>query len=294
MRRIRWVRLVVGALVLVGIYRTFYVVDETQSVVVTRFGRIVREVEHPGLYVKPPCDRAWRLDNRLQVYDPGPAQLLTRDKKMLQVDSYVCWRIMDPARYVRTVADPTMARRRIYDLVRSQVAAELGKLDFPQVISTDEKDLQLQPMMNAVTLACRQSARDSYGIDIADVGIKRLVFPEENLESVFARMRAERQRIAKQYRAEGEQEAARIRAEADKEKERIVSEAYREAETTKGRGEADAARLYAAAHSADPRFYKMVRTLQAYETMFGTDTTIVLSGDSELLSLMTHGRGGNR
>jgi membrane protease subunit HflC len=288
------VRTAIGVLALLGVYRTFYVVDETQSVVVTRFGRVVREVETPGLQVKWPFDAAWRLDRRLQVYDPGPAQLLTRDKKMLQVDAYVCWRIMDPERYVRTVADPTMARRRIYDLVRSQVAAELGTVDLANVISTNQQDLQLEPMLKRVTLACRTGARETYGIDIADVGIKRLVFPEQNLESVFARMRAERQRIAKQYRAEGEQEAARIKAEADKEKERILSEAYRVAETTKGEGEAEAARRYAAAHSADPQFYKMTRTLQAYGRMFGSDTTVVLSGDSELLRLMTQGREANR
>jgi membrane protease subunit HflC len=210
---------------------------------------------------------------------------------MLQVDSYVCWRIMDPEKYVRTIVDTTMARRRIYDLVRSQVAAELGKLELSNVISTNTQDLQLGPMLGSVTLACRATARDTYGIDIADVGIKRLVFPEQNLESVFARMRAERQRIARKYRAEGQQEAARIKAEADKQKEQILSDAYRVSETTKGQGEAEAARLYAAAYSADPRFYRMTRTLQAYEKMFGKDTTIVLSGDSELMRLMTQGRG---
>jgi membrane protease subunit HflC len=291
MNRARWVRIVVGVLILVAVYRTFYVVDETQSAVVTRFGRVVAEIEQPGLRIKFPWDQARKLDNRLQVYDPGPAQLLTHDKKMLQVDSYVCWRIMDPEKYVRTVVDTTMAQRRIYDLVRSQVAAELGKLELSNVISTNTQDLRLEPMLGGVTLACRATARDTYGIDIADVGIKRLVFPEQNLESVFARMRAERQRIARKYRAEGEQEAARIKAEADKQKEQILSEAYRASETTKGQGEAEAARLYAAAYSADPRFYKMTRTLQAYEKMFGKDTTIVLSGDSELMLLMTQGRG---
>jgi len=294
MSRSGWLKLTCAVLALIALYRTFYVVDETQSAVVTRFGRIVREVRTPGLRAKWPIDVAWRLDNRLRLFDPGPAQLLTRDKKMLQVEAYVCWRVMDPERYVRTVADSTMARRRIYDLVRSQIAAELGKVDLADLVSTEEEDLQLEAMLQGVTLACRASARDTYGIDIGDVGIKRLVFPEQNLESVFARMRAERQRIARQYRAEGEQEAARIKAQADKQKEEILSEAYRVAEATKGRGEAEAARLYAAAHSADPQFYKLTRTLQAYERMFGDDTTVVLSGDSELLRLMTHGREANR
>jgi membrane protease subunit HflC len=219
--------------------------------------------------------------------------MLTQDKKMLQVDAYVCWRVADPTVYVRTMrADETMAKRRLLDAVRSELSAELGNVELSNVISTEAENLKLKDVTESVTAACADVARSDLGIEVRDVGVQRLVFPEQNLESVFARMRAERQRIARKYRAEGEQEAERIKAGADKEKERILAEAYRTAERTKGEGEAEAARTYAAAHSADPRFYKLVRTLQAYERMFGEDTTVVLSADSELLQLMTEGREG--
>lgn len=294
MSKSSWARIAVVLLLIALIYRTCYTVDETQAVVITRFGRPVAEIREPGLYVKTPWDRIWRLDNRVQVYDPGPSPFLTQDKKMLQIDNYVCWRIADPQRYIQTVADATMAKRRIHDCVWSEVSAQLGKLELSNVISTTPGGVQLDSMLEGVTANCAETARRNFGIEIADVGMKRLVFPEQNLESVFSRMRAERQRIAKKYRAEGQQEAEKIKAEADKERDRIVSEAYMTAEKTKGEGEAEATRIYSAAHSADPAFYKMVRTLQAYEKMFDKDTTIVLSADSELLKLMTQGRAGSR
>ena len=290
MSRSTWFRAGVAALVLAAVWRSLCVVDETQHVVITRFGAPVRAIEEPGIYVKAPWDSAKRLDNRLRTYDPGPAPVLTQDKKMLQIDTYVCWRVGDPVHYLKTVRNTTKAKQRLHDAVRSEVNVEIGGVDLSNIISIDEEEIELGQVMERVTSKCAAAALAEYGIEIKDVGIKRLVFPEQNLESVFARMRAERQRIAKKYRAEGQQEAETIKAEADKERERILSEAYMTAERTKGEGEAEAAQTYATAHSADPRFYKMVRTLQAYEKMFGKDTTVVLSADSELLKLMTEGR----
>ena len=293
MSRTQWIRLAVAVVVVVAAAKLICIVDETEYVVITRFGAPIRELKAPGLYAKAPWDAAVRIDARLRTYDPGPAPANTRDKKVLQVDSYICWRVSDPKRYIQTVrADETMAKQRLLDLVRSEMNAELGKQDLSNVISIEPDELKLEEITESVTTACAIGAAESLGVEILDVGIKRLVFPEQNLESVYARMRAERQRMAKKYRAEGQEEAEGIKAGADKERDRILSEAYRIAEQTKGQGEAEATRTYAAAHSVDPAFYKMVRTLQAYEKMFGKDTTVVLSADSELLKLMTQGRAG--
>ena len=120
--------------------------------------------------------------------------------------------------------------------------------------------------------------------------MKRLNLPEQNKQSVYARMRAERERIARQYRAEGEEEALRIRAEADREREEILAKAYREAESTKGEGDAAAARIYGAAYSRNQTFYKLTRTLETYRKALDEDTTVILSADSELLRLMTRGQ----
>jgi membrane protease subunit HflC len=144
--------------------------------------------------------------------------------------------------------------------------------------------------MKKVLEAARPVAATQFGIEVVDVLLKRLTFPEQNKQSVFARMRAERQRIAKQYRAEGEEAAIRIRADADKQRDILLSEAYREAETLKGRGDAEATRIYGEAYSKDPQFYKLVRTLDSYRKILDDKTNIILSSDSELLKLLTQGR----
>jgi membrane protease subunit HflC len=140
-------------------------------------------------------------------------------------------------------------------------------------------------IMGQVTRNCRSRALADYGIDVQYVKVKRIRLPEQNLESVFQRMRTDRQRIAKKYRSEGEEEAIKIRADADKEKRDILARAYRDAEMIRGEGEAEAAGIYASAFSRDPGFYKLTRTLQAYEKFLNSKTTVVLSTDSELLRL---------
>ena len=137
-----------------------------------------------------------------------------------------------------------------------------------------------------------RAALEQYGIAVADVRIKRLNLPEQNKQSVYARMRAERERIARQYRAEGEEQALSIRADADRQKEEILSVAYKEAEKVKGEGDAEATRTYSQAYSKNPAFYKLLRTLDSYKKIFDDKTTAILSSDSELLKVLMHGGGG--
>jgi len=140
--------------------------------------------------------------------------------------------------------------------------------------------------MNLISERCDQMAQQQYGIEVIDVKMKRLNFPDENKPSVFARMWAERERIAKKYRSEGQERAAKIKAEANKQKEIILSEAYKDAEKIKGEGDAGAMRIYAQAFGKDPDFYKFLRTLQSYEKFLDEKTTIILPGDMELLELL--------
>ena len=136
-----------------------------------------------------------------------------------------------------------------------------------------------------------RAALEQYGINVVDVRIKRLNLPEQNKQSVYARMRAERERIARQYRAEGEEQALSIRADADRQKEEILSVAYKQAEKTKGEGDAESTRIYGQAYSRNPRFYKLLRTLESYKKVFDDKTTAILSSDSELLKVLMHGEG---
>jgi membrane protease subunit HflC len=147
-------------------------------------------------------------------------------------------------------------------------------------------------MLDDLTAATDRAAIAQYGIRVLDVRVKRLNLPEQNKQSVYARMRAERERIARQYRAEGEEQALAIRADADRQKEEILSAAYKEAEKTRGEGDAEATRIYGQAYSKNPRFYKLVRTLEAYKKVLDDKTTAVVSSDSDLLRVLTKGEAG--
>ncbi|HEX4949076.1 MAG TPA: protease modulator HflC [Blastocatellia bacterium] len=286
-------RLTITGLVLLALLvlaRTIFTLDETQYAVVTQFGRPVRTLTTAGLKAKWPWQSLLTFEKRLLVYNPRPSEFLTRDKKNLVVDNYVCWRIAEPNRFLQTVNDVTGAEMRLHDTVWAAAAAALGNTDLAALVSTKPEEIKLAEVMQQVTEQCRAHALEQYGIEIVDVRIKRLNLPTQNRESVFARMRAERERIARQYRAEGEAEALKIRAEADKEKSRILSESYSEAERIRGDGDAESTKIYGEAYSRNPKFYKLVRTLEAYKKVIDPNTTAILSSDSELLKLLTQGR----
>lgn len=288
----RTIALAAGALgVLLLAASTLFVVDETQVAVVTQFGRPVRTIRSAGLYAKLPIQSAIRFDARLQVYNPRPSEMLTRDKKNLVVDNYVAWRIGDPERFLTAVRDNVGAERCLHDVIWARILNALGNNDLSSILSTTPGEVHVADLMENVTDQARADARQRYGIEIVDVGIRRINLPEQNKQSVFERMRAERERIAKQYRAEGEEEALKIRAEADRQKTEILSEAYRQAEQIRGDGDAQAIRTYAAAHGQDPNFYKMTRTLEAYKKFLNDKTTVILSSDSDLLRLLSQGQG---
>ena len=287
----RKVIFIIAALVFVGIclLRTLFSVDETEIVIVTQFGKPIKEIHEPGLHWKIPIQSRISFDKRLLIYDLQPSEFLTQDKKNLIVDSYVFWRIDEPARFLQTVSDELGAEMRLDDIVRSTLAATLGNYDLSALLSVEQDEMQLEEVAKLISASCAQIAAQNFGIQVVDVGIKRLSFPQQNKDSVFERMRAERGREAKKYRAEGTEMALKIRAEADKESVRIVSEAYKQAEKIRGEGDAQATTIYADAHNRDPEFYKLVRTLEAYRKFLDDKTTVVLSSDSELLRLLTKG-----
>jgi membrane protease subunit HflC len=272
------------------LYSTFFTVAETEFALVTQFGRPVDTVTEAGLHVKWPYQSATYFDRRLRVYNPRPSEFLTRDKKNLVIESYVLWQIDDPEVFVQTVGDEVAAEMRLHDITWAGLAAAMGNHDLDAIVSPDPEKLQTQRLLDELTEQTGARALEEYGIRVADVRIKRLNLPEQNKQSVFARMRAERERIARQYRAEGEEQALRIRADADRQREETLSLAYKQAEQTKGEGDAEAARVYGRAYSRNPQFYKLVRTLEAYKKALDDQTTVILSSDSELLRLLTRGQ----
>lgn len=283
-------RLILLAAILLA-WSALFTVRETEFALVTQFGKPVRTVTEAGLKIKVPLVHQVRFyDRRLRVYNPPRSEFLTRDKKNLSIDSYAMWQIADPERFVQAVGNERAAEMRLHDLVWSGLAATIAGLDLEEIVSVSPELAKVGKVLDRLAEVSGTDALDEYGIRVVDVRLKRLNLPEQNKQSVYARMRAERERIARQYRAEGEEQALRIRAEADRQREEILAKAYREAETTKGEGDAEAARVYGAAYSRNQTFYKLTRTLEAYRKALDEDTTVILSADSELLRLMTRGQ----
>jgi membrane protease subunit HflC len=275
-------------------YLTFFSVRETEFVLVTQFGRPVRTVTEAGLHVKWPFQTAIYFDRRLRTYNPRPSEFLTRDKKNIVIENYVVWKIQDPERFVQTVGDAVAAEMRLHDIIWSGLSAALGTHDLDSIVGTDPGKVRNSAMLDNLTAMTDHAAMEQYGIDVVDVRIKRLNLPEQNKQSVYARMRAERERIARQYRAEGEEQALSIRADADRQKEEILSVAYKQAEDIKGQGDAESTRVYGQAYSKNPGFYKLLRTLESYKKMLDDKTTAILSSDSELLKIFMKGESGSK
>ena len=278
------------AVIMLG-YRTLFPVKETEFVLITQFGRPLYAVTSAGLHAKWPFQSATYFDRRLRIYNPRPSEFLTRDKKNMVVDTYVAWKIQDPNRFLQSVGDPVAAEMRLHDIVWSGLSAALGAHDLDSLVSAASRP-QTTDIMDQLTGLTDRAALAEYGINVVDVRIKRLNLPEQNKQSVYARMRAERERIARQYRAEGEEQALSIRADADRQKAELLSLAYKEAETTRGRGDAESTRIYGQAYSKNPAFYKLLRTLEAYKKVLDDKTTAILSSDSELLRVLTRGEAG--
>jgi membrane protease subunit HflC len=261
---------------------TVFTVDETRQVVILQFGEPVRIIKTPGLYFKlpAPLQVAQHFDDRLLEYDVAPEEILSKDKKSLIVDNYVRWRIVDPLLFLQTVQTEPIAKTRIDDIVYSELRRELGTHNMSEII-TESREI----IMEKVT---RESATATkpYGIEVVDVRLKRVDLPQNNEQSIYRRMQAERIRQANKFRSEGEEESQKIKASTDKDKTIILATAYKEAEEVKGEGEAKAVDIYARAFSKDPDFYEFYRTLETYKIILDKKTTLVLPTNSKLFDIL--------
>jgi membrane protease subunit HflC len=263
-------------------------VAETEVALITRFGRPLPQLAGPGLHAKAPwpIDAVVRIDRRLLVFDNEPAEMLTRDKKNVLVDSFLCWRIADPRRFVETVRTRPEAEARLLDLTASELGAAVGAEPMESYLSQAGGEAKLRAVARRAAEAVGRVAEPAYGIEVVDLSINGFALPRQNRESVIERMRAERSRIATAYRSEGEEEALKIEAQAAAERERILAEARARSEALRGGGEADALRLLADAYAKDPEFYRFLRGLESSEKILDQDTTVFLDADSALLEVL--------
>jgi len=258
-----------------------FTIDETEQAIVTQLGKYVRTVKEPGLNFRIPLiQKVHKFEDRILEYDAAVAKVITSDKKHLMLDNYARWRITDPLKFYQAVRNEFGAQSRLDDIVFSEIREEAARHTMTEIISINR-----EAIMDEVGKQCNAKTAE-YGIEVIDVRIKRADLPAEVTHSVYARMKAERERIAKKYRSEGEEEAVKIRAQTDKEKVILLATSYRTAEKLKGEGDGEAIKIYAQAFEKDAEFYSFVRTLQAYEKSLRTDTTVILPSDSEFFQYL--------
>ncbi|WP_298200267.1 protease modulator HflC [Desulfosporosinus sp.] len=285
---------IILGLLLLSLNLIIFIVDTTEYAVVTQFGNPVSTILQPGLNIKlpEPIQSVQRFDNRIQVYEAEPLELLTSDKKSVKVDYYGTWRITDPVTYMKAVKDKVGAEARLLDVFSSSLGVKLGEYNLDELINVDANKLKLDPMIQDTIQKSKEKAKE-FGIEVVDAQIKVLNFPEANQQSVFSRMKAEREQMAKKYRSEGSEEATKIRANAEMEQKIILSEAYKQTQKLKGEGDAEAIRIYAEAFQKDPKFYEFIRALETYEKTIDEKTTLVLPSNSEILKYLERGKSGN-
>lgn len=255
------------------ISQSIFVVSEIERAVKLRFGEIVQFDLEPGLHFKWPIVNSVRyFDSRILTLDAQPQRYLTSEKKALMVDSFIKWRIKDVAKYFTTTGgDEERAKRLLSQRVDTGLRNEFGVRTVKEVVSGERDQL-----MNSLTSMLDKIAQQELGVEVIDLRVKRIDLPLEVSDSVYNRMRTERQRLARELRAQGNEVAEKIRATADKDKTIILADAYREAEETRGNGDAKATATYAEAYSKDPEFYDFTRSLKAYQATFQSKGDILL------------------
>jgi len=270
-------KFIVPVLLFLG-WSAVFTVDERQEAILFQFGEILEADFEPGLHLKMPfINNVRKFDKRILTIDQKPERFLTREKKDLIVDSYVKWRIVDVVQYYKTTqGDELTAGRLLYENINNGLRDEFGKRSIQEIVSGDRTQI-----MSLMTQQASERAK-SLGIQVVDVRVKKVDYPERVSNSVYQRMRAEREREARDFRSKGHEASERIQADADRQSSILLAEAYRDSEIARGEGDARATEIYAKAFSKDKEFYKFSRSLTAYQKTFSNaGDVILLEPDSE-------------
>jgi membrane protease subunit HflC len=291
MKALRALTIPVLVALVVLISQSIFVVKETQRAVKLEFGAVVESDVEPGLHFKiPVVNSVTKFDARILTLDAAPQSYLTSEKKALTVDSFVKWRVSNVEKYYTTTGgDEERLRRLLIQRVDAGLRNEFGSRTVNEVVSGERDEL-----MDKLTLQLNSIALEELGVEVIDLRVKKIDLPPEVSESVYNRMRTERERLAKELRAQGNEVAEKIRATADKEKTIILADAYRQAEEIKGNGDAIATATYANAYSKDPEFYDFTRSLKAYQSTFGSKSDILLiNPDSDFFKYLDDSKAKN-
>jgi membrane protease subunit HflC len=297
------VQIGVAVVLLFFVASAAYQVGEAEQVIITQFGEPVGDpIVDPGLHFKVPLvQTANFFDKRFLEWDGSANQMPTKDKRFIWVDTYARWRIVDPLKFFQRLRDERGAQSRLDDILDGETRNAVARYDLIELVRSTNRppdqvpveseeeaavleQIQMgRPAITQEILAAAQGRTGDLGIEILDIRLKRINYVDEVQKDVFARMIAERQRIAELYRSEGQGEAARISGEQERELKRIQSEAYRSAQELRGKADAEATAIYAEAYNRDPDFYAFVKSLETYERTIDSQTFFVLGTDSEFL-----------
>ncbi len=304
--------IVIIGVIAIGVFMAAYTVDETEQVIITRFGKITGAPKiEPGLYFKVPVvDQANYFPKNLQEWDGDPGQIPTLDKTFIWVDTFARWKIVDPIKFFQAVRDMISAQARLDDIIDPAVRNSITRNRLIEAVRNSNRELDTfeigsegteatEPTVHAsyyvttgrqkISARILQQAQpklEGFGIELVDVKIKRINYVEQVQQSVYKRMIAERNQIAQKFRSEGRGEAQRIIGKKERDLKQIESEAYRTAQEIRGKAEAEAIKLYAEAYGADPEFYSFVRTLEIYKEYMDDSNALILSTDSEFLKYL--------
>lgn len=278
-----WLRLMLALLLLSLIsFKAFILpLPEGYKAVVAHFGAPDRILEEPGAHLKWPwpIDSFYLFDCRNRIYNTRFTQTLTRDKKAVILLTYIVWKISRPLNFLQSVGTVANAEEKIEGLVSSSKNNVLGNYDLANLVSTDPAQLKLAEIEGKILEAVAERARESFGVEILSLGIKRLAYPENNIKAIFSQMRAERGQYAAKYRAEGRMQASIILSETDLEIASINAEAIKTSAEIKGKADREAAEIYAEAHKKGRDFYKFSRSLEALEKIVNENAVFILRSD---------------
>ena len=289
-RRVLWIVGIVILVLGIGVWETLFTVYQTQQALVLQFGDPKRAIKEPGLNVKLPfVQNVEYFDKRILSYDGAAEEIIAADQKRLVVDSFVRFRIDDPLKFFQSVGNENIARSRIGSMLNSSLRAVLGEVPLSAVL-TGERAALMKDITERVNIEAA-----NLGVIITDVRIKRADLPEANSQAIYARMKTEREREAREFRAQGAEEAQRVRSRADREKRVLIAEAQKQAQILRGHGDGERNRIFAEAYGQDPEFFAFYRSMQAYsEALTREDTTMVLTPDSDFFRFFNNIQGRDR
>jgi membrane protease subunit HflC len=289
MNNARFGILIIAGLLLVALGLSAFTVNERELAIKLQVGQVVKTDYEPGLHFKIPIFQTIRkFPKRILTISDQPERIFTAERLALQVDFFVKWRIVDTVNfYTSTGGSLTIANDRLSEIVRNAIVTELGKRSVQQAISVERVEL-MRDMLDSASVAA-----EGLGVDLVDVRVKQVEFPDDVRNSVYQQMREERARVAAQRRAEGREIAEERKASADREQIVILADANRESQMIRGSGDATAAQLYAAAYNKDPEFYTFYRSIDAYRQSVGQPGDIlVIEPDNEFFRYLNQSDGG--